>query len=61
MKLERAKEASTIPRTGNERSRLAWFKTGIWKLKEVSKESMKGRCPLYSRDEDAKLILKFSG
>jgi hypothetical protein len=42
--------------TRNERYWLAWFKTGIWKLRGVRKGFEKG-CPLCSEDEDAVHIL----
>jgi hypothetical protein len=46
--------------TRNERSGLAWFKTGIWKLRDMRKGSEK-RCPLCSEDEDAvHILLKYS-
>jgi hypothetical protein len=41
----------------NERSGLAWFRTGIWKLRGMRKGFEKGRCPLCSEDEDAIHIL----
>jgi hypothetical protein len=53
MKLEWAREEYTVCCTGNERSGLAWFKTGIWKLRGTRKGFEKGRCPLRSEDEDA--------
>jgi hypothetical protein len=40
-----------------ERSVLAWFKTGIWKLRGMKKGFEKGRRPLCSKDEDAVHIL----
>jgi hypothetical protein len=40
-----------------ERSGLAWFKIGIWKLRGMRKESEKGRCPLCSEEEDPIHIL----
>jgi hypothetical protein len=39
--------------TRNERSGLAWFKTGIWKLRGLRNGFENGRCPLCSEDEDA--------
>jgi hypothetical protein len=43
--------------TRNERSGLTWFKTGIWKLRDMRKGFEKGRCPLCSEDEDSIHIL----
>jgi hypothetical protein len=43
--------------TRNERSGLAWFKTGIWKLRGMRKGSEKSRCPLCSEEEDSIHIL----
>jgi hypothetical protein len=40
-----------------ERSGLAWFKTGIWKLSGMRKGFEKGRCPLCSEEEDPIHIL----
>jgi hypothetical protein len=58
--LKWAREEYTVCCTRNERSGSAWFKTGIWKLRNMRKGSEKGRCPL-CRQEDAILtILKFS-
>jgi hypothetical protein len=37
MKFEWALEAYTVCCTRNERSGLAWFKTGIWKLRGMRK------------------------
>jgi hypothetical protein len=53
MKQEWAREEYVVCCTRNERSALAWFKTGIWKLRGMRKGSEKGRCPLCSKDEDA--------
>jgi hypothetical protein len=39
----------------------AWFKTGVWKLREMRKGFDIGRYPLYSEDEDVvHIILKCS-
>jgi hypothetical protein len=38
IKFEWAREEYTICCTRNERSGLAWFKTGIWKLRGMRKE-----------------------
>jgi hypothetical protein len=44
-----------------ERSGLAWFKTGIWKLRGMRKGSEKGRCPVRSEEEDPiHILLKLS-
>jgi hypothetical protein len=43
--------------TRNERSGLAWFKTGIWKLRGMRKGFEEGRCSLCSENEDAIHIL----
>jgi hypothetical protein len=32
---------------------LAWFRTAVWKLAGMRKGFEKGRCPLYSKNEDA--------
>jgi hypothetical protein len=53
MKQEWAREEYIGCCTRNERSGLAWFKTGIWKLRGMRKGFEKGRCPLCSEDEDA--------
>jgi hypothetical protein len=53
MKLEWAREEYTVCCTRNDRSGLAWFKTGIWKLRGMRKGSEKGKCPLCSEEEDA--------
>jgi hypothetical protein len=57
MKQEWAREEYTVCCTRNERGGLAWFKTGIWKLRGMRKGSEKARCPLCSEDEDATHIL----
>jgi hypothetical protein len=56
MKQEWARE-QYISCKRNERSGLAWFKTGIRKLRGMRKGFEKGRCPLCSEDEDAIHIL----
>jgi hypothetical protein len=57
MKQEWAREEYIGCCTRNERSGLACFKTGIWKLRGMRKGFEKGRCPLCSEDEDATHIL----
>jgi hypothetical protein len=57
MKQEWAREEHICCCTRNEISGLAWFKTGIWKLRHMRKGFEKGRCPLCSEDEDAIHIL----
>jgi hypothetical protein len=57
MKQEWAREEHIVCCTRNERSGLAWVKTGIWKLRGMRKEFEKGRFPLCSEDEDAVHIL----
>jgi hypothetical protein len=57
MKQEWTRKKYIIFCTRNERSGLAWFKTGIWKLRRMRKGFGKGRCPLCSEDEDAIHIL----
>jgi hypothetical protein len=57
MKQEWAREEYIVCCTRNERSRLAWFRTGVWKLGGMRKGFEKGRCPLCSADEDAVHIL----
>jgi hypothetical protein len=62
MKQELAREQYISCCTRNERSGLAWFKTGIWKLRGMRKGFQKGRCSLSSEDEDAiHILLKCSG
>jgi hypothetical protein len=53
MKQEWAREKYIVCCTRNTRSGLAWFKTGIWKLRGMRKGFEKRRCPLCSEDEDA--------
>jgi hypothetical protein len=61
MKQEWAREEYIVYCTRNERSGLAWFKTGIWKLKSKRKVFEKERCPLCSDDEHAiRILLKCS-
>jgi hypothetical protein len=57
MKQEWASEEYIVCCTRNERSGLAWFRTGIWKLRGMRKGFEKGRCPICSEDEDAIHIL----
>jgi hypothetical protein len=57
MKQEWAREDYIVCCTRNERSGLAWFTTGIWKLRGMRKGFEKGRCPLCSEDDDAIHIL----
>jgi hypothetical protein len=35
----------------------AWFRAGIWKLREIRKGLESGRCPLYNGEEDAVHIM----
>jgi hypothetical protein len=62
MKCEWARKAYTVCCTRDERSSLAWFKTSIWKLREMRKESEKGRCSLCRGEEEGALhiLLKCS-
>jgi hypothetical protein len=46
MQLEVGCEEYTVCCIRNERSGLAWFKTGIWKMREMRKGYENGRCPL---------------
>jgi hypothetical protein len=57
MKQEWAREQYISCCTRDERSGLAWFKTGIWKLRGMRKGFEKGRCPLCSEEEDRIHIL----
>jgi hypothetical protein len=57
MKQEWAREQYINCCTGVERSGLAWFKTGIWKLRGMRNGFEKGRCPLCSEEEDPIYIL----
>jgi hypothetical protein len=41
-----------MPRNRNERSGLAFFRTGIWKMREL-RSGRKGELPLYGVDECA--------
>jgi ribosomal protein L37AE/L43A len=50
MKLEWGKEEYTFCCTRNERSGLARFKLGIWKLRGVRRRFKKGRCHLYREE-----------
>lgn len=43
--------------TRNETNGLAWFKTGIWKLKAMRTRFEKGTCPLCKEKEDARLTM----
>jgi hypothetical protein len=56
-KQEWAREQYISCCTRTERSGLAWFKTGIWKLRGMRKGFEKGRCPLCSEEEDSIHIL----
>jgi hypothetical protein len=49
MKQEWAREENIVCCTRNKRSGLAWFKTGIWKLRAMRKGYEKGRCPHVAR------------
>jgi hypothetical protein len=61
MKQEWAREEYIGCCTRNERSGLAWFRTGIWKLRGMRKGFEKGRCLLCSEDEDPiHIVLKCS-
>jgi heterodisulfide reductase subunit B len=57
MKLEWATESYTVCCTRNERSQLAWFKTGTWKQRGNRKESKKGKYHLCREEKDAIHIL----
>jgi hypothetical protein len=57
MKQDWAREEYIVCCTRNERSGLAWFKTGIWKLRGMRKGFERRRCSLCSEDEDAIHIL----
>jgi hypothetical protein len=57
MKQEWAGEQYISCCTRIERSGLAWFKTGIWKLSGMKKGFENGRCPLCSKEEDPIHIL----
>jgi hypothetical protein len=59
MELEWAAEEYTVCCTRNERSGLARFKTGIWKLRGIMKGFEKGRCPLCREEEDSVRIQVF--
>jgi hypothetical protein len=48
---------SEEPAINNKCDGLAWFKTGIWKLRGMRKKFEKGRYPLCSEDKDAIHIL----
>jgi hypothetical protein len=52
MKLEWARGEYTVCCTINKRSGLAWFNTGIWKLRGTRKGSENGRCPLRTEEDD---------
>jgi hypothetical protein len=57
MKQEWSREQYIFCCSKTERSGLACFKTGIWKLRGMRKGFEKGRCPLCSEEEDAIHIL----
>jgi hypothetical protein len=57
MKQEWAREKYISCSSRTERSGLACFKTGIWKLRGMRKGFEKGRCPLCSEEEDPVHIL----
>jgi hypothetical protein len=57
MKQECAREQYISCCSSTERSGLAWFKTGIWKLRGMRKGFQKERCPLCSEEEDPTHIL----
>jgi hypothetical protein len=57
IKLEWGKEDHTVRCARNERNGLAWFETGIWKLREMGRGSEKGRCPQCWKEEDVIHIL----
>jgi hypothetical protein len=56
MKQEWAREEYIVCCTRNERSGLAWFKTGICKMRGIRKGFDKGRCPVCSENEDTVCI-----
>jgi hypothetical protein len=61
MKYEWARDEYIVCCTRNERSGLAGFRSGIWKLRGMRKGFEKGRCPLCSEEKDAiHILLKFS-
>jgi hypothetical protein len=57
MKQEWAREQYISCCSMTERSGLAWFKSGIWKLRGMRKRFKKERCPLCSEEEDPIHIL----
>jgi hypothetical protein len=51
MKLERGKKQHTLYCIRNVRNRLAWFKTGIWKLSRIQQVLRKENAPYVERRE----------
>lgn len=48
-----AAEKRAVCSTRKDRHRLAWFKTGIWKLRRMRTESEKESFPLGNKQENA--------
>jgi hypothetical protein len=58
MKQEWAREEYIVCCTRNEKSGMASFRTGIWKLRGMRKGFEKGRCPLCSENEDVLYVAR---
>jgi hypothetical protein len=41
----------------NDRTGIAWWRIGIWKMRGIRKEFKKGSCPLCYEQEDDKHVL----
>jgi hypothetical protein len=57
MKLLWDREDYVMCGSTNDRMRIAWFRAGIWKLREIRKGLEIRRYPLYNGEEDAVHIL----
>jgi hypothetical protein len=57
MKLLRDREYYVMCGSRNDIMGIAWFRTGIWKLRGIRKGLEIGRCPLFNGEEDAIHIL----
>jgi hypothetical protein len=57
MKLLWAREEYVMCCSRKDRSGIAWFRAGIWKLRGTRKGSENGRCPLCNEKKDAVHIL----
>jgi hypothetical protein len=58
MKLLWVREEYVTCCSRKDRSGIAWFKAGIWKLRGTRKGSENGTCPLCNEEEDVHILLK---